>query len=119
MWASLPQHARAAIMGAGRWNLPSAYGPEPYPITRGLIKDGRNHLLLGATIRTYSETVVLQGAKDPDVPLRHTLEMMNFLACDPVTLTIIADGDHRLSRPQDIALLCEAVDRVLAAHAPP
>jgi len=119
MWASLPHEAKAAITSAGRWDLPSAYSPEPYPITRNLIEDGRKHLLLGATIRTFCHTVVLQGAKDSDVPLSHTLETMKFVTSDPITLTIVADGDHRLSRPQDIATLCEALDRVRLSHPPP
>lgn len=112
MWAAFPEAVKARILGEGRWDLPSAYGLEPTPITRGLIEDGRGHLLLGAPIRTFCPTIVLQGADDPDVPLAHTLETMKFFASDPVTLMIVADGDHRLSRPQDIALLCDALDRV-------
>ena len=112
MWDAFPEAVKAEILNEGRWDLPSAYGLESTPVTRGLIDDGRRHLLLGAPIRTFCPTVVLQGAADPDVPLAHTLETMKFFACDPVTLTVVADGDHRLSRPQDIALLCDALDRV-------
>ena len=52
---------------------------------------------------------ILQGMADPDVPWRHALTLVEHLSADPVTLTFIADGDHRLSRPQDIALLIATV----------
>ena len=48
--------------------------------------------------------------RDPDVPYRHALTLVEHMAGDPVTLTLIKEGDHRLSRPQDLALIFEAVD---------
>ena len=92
------------------WERPSAYSGEPYRITRALIEDGRRHLLLGATVRSHCPTRILQGMRDEEVPFRHTLTLVEHMAADPVTLTLIKDGDHRLSRPQDLALLLEAVD---------
>jgi len=81
-----------------------------HQIARGLIEDGRRHLLFGATIRSYCPTRILQGMRDPDVPYRHALDLVEHMAGDPVTLTLIKDGDHRLSRPQDLALILEAID---------
>ena len=91
---------------------PSAYSPEPYPITRALIEDGRNHLLMGAPIRAHCPVHILQGMQDPDVPYKHALALVEHLAQDPVSLTLIKDGDHRLSREEDIARLIAAYDQI-------
>ena len=67
-------------MEHGRWALPSQYSADPYTFTRLLIEDGRKHLLLDGLIRTYAPTVIMQGAKDPDVPLEHTLRVVHAIA---------------------------------------
>ena len=64
-------------------------------------------------IRTRAPTVVLQGMQDPDVPYAHALALMERLGGDPATLTLIKDGDHRLSRPQDLELLFDALKRLI------
>ncbi len=110
MWARATEAERRAIVEKGVWERPSAYSDEPYPITRDLIEDGRRHLLLGQTVRSFCPTRILQGMRDEDVPYRHALTLTEHIAGDPVTLTLIKDGDHRLSRPQDLTLLCEAID---------
>jgi pimeloyl-ACP methyl ester carboxylesterase len=110
IWANAPAEARRAILEDGAWARPSLYSADPYPITRALIEDGRRHLLLGGTIRTYGPTHILQGMRDEDVPYRHALTLVEHIAGDPVTLTLVKDGDHRLSRPQDIALLLSAIE---------
>ncbi len=110
IWASAPAEARRAILKRGAWARPSLYSAEPYPITRALIEDGRRHLLLGGTIRTFCAARILQGRRDEDVPHRHALTLVEHIAGDPVTLTLVKDGDHRLSRPQDIALLISAIE---------
>ncbi len=110
LWPRLPEEARTAIMRDGRYERASAYAPEPYVYTRALIEDGRKHLLLGGNVRSYAPVRILQGMKDPDVPYAHALTLVEHMAMDPVTLTLIRDGDHRLSRDEDIALLIEAVE---------
>ena len=112
IWAKAPEEARRAIMEQGVWRRPSAYSSEPDCFTRALIEDGRKHLLLGAIIRTHAPTIVLQGMQDPDVPFSHALALMQRLGGDPATLTLIRDGDHRLSRPQDLELLFDALARM-------
>ena len=112
MWAELDAAARAKLMEKGVWGRPSDYAPEPTPITRRLIEDGRRHLLFGGMIRTHAPVYILQGMADPDVPWRHALRLVEHMSADPVTLSFIADGDHRLSRPQDLAQLAAAVDLV-------
>lgn len=112
MWANFPPEVRRAIETEGVWHRPSPYSDAPYPITRALIEDGRRHLLLGQTVRSHCPVRILQGMRDEDVPYRHALTLIEHMAGDPVTLTLVKDGDHRLSRPQDLALLFEAVDAI-------
>jgi pimeloyl-ACP methyl ester carboxylesterase len=112
IWPELDAAARAELMEKGVWARPSDYAPEPTPITRRLIEDGRRHLLFGGMIRTHAPVHILQGMADPDVPWRHALRLVEHMSADPVTLSFIADGDHRLSRPQDLAQLAAAVDLV-------
>ena len=112
IWARAPDEGRRAIQDDGVWRRASAYSQEPDLITRELIEDGRKHLMLDHVIRTHCPTVVLQGMRDEDVPYTHALALMERLAADPATLTLVKDGDHRLSRPQDLQLLFEAVDRL-------
>uniref|UniRef100_Q07UC4 Palmitoyl-protein thioesterase ABHD10, mitochondrial n=1 Tax=Rhodopseudomonas palustris (strain BisA53) TaxID=316055 RepID=Q07UC4_RHOP5 len=104
MWNGFSPAIRAQIETTGQWLRPSDYG-EPYPITKALIEDGRNHLLLGSAIELGCPVRILQGRQDADVPWRHAFALTDRLPCDDVVLTMIQDGDHRLSRPQDIARL--------------
>ena len=114
MWAQMPDAIRRAILDEGVWLRPSDYAPEPTPVTRALIEDGRRHLLFGGEIRTGCPVHILQGMKDPDVPWRHALKLVEHLGGDPVVLTLIRDGDHRLSTPEDIRRLQAAVAAVTA-----
>jgi pimeloyl-ACP methyl ester carboxylesterase len=109
MWKKFPDAIKREIEDKGSWLRPSAYGEEPYPITKGLIEDARKHLLLGGMIETGCPVHILQGVKDPDVPWRHARELLARFARDDVVLTLIKDGDHRLSRPEDIERLIAAV----------
>ncbi len=108
MWKAFSPEARQEIESKGVWLRPSEYG-EPYPITRGLIEEGRKHLLLGSAIDVGCPVHILQGGQDPDVPWRHAFALAHRLPAEDVVLTMIQDGDHRLSRPQDIARIIAAV----------
>jgi pimeloyl-ACP methyl ester carboxylesterase len=108
MWKGFSPEVRHQIETTGLWLRPSEYG-DPYPITRQLIEEGRKHLLLGSAIEVGCPVRILQGAKDPDVPWRHAFALAHRLPADDVVLTMIQDGDHRLSRPQDIARIIAAV----------
>ena len=112
MWPALGAAAKRAIETDGIYLSPSDYSPEPVPITRALIEDGRRHLMLGGAIRSHAPVHILQGMRDPDVPWRHAMVLTEHLAEDPVVVTLIKDGDHRLSRPQDIARLLAAVSGI-------
>jgi pimeloyl-ACP methyl ester carboxylesterase len=111
MWKRFSPQARQDIETRGVWLRPSEYG-EPYPITRALIEEGRRHLLLGSAIEVGCAVRILQGAQDPDVPWRHAFALAHRLPADDVVLTMIQDGDHRLSRPQDIARIIAAVAEI-------
>ena len=110
MWKGFSPEIRREIETKGAWLRPSQYGDgTPYPITRALIEEGRNHLLLGSSIEVGCPVRILQGGQDPDVPWRHAFTLAQRLPADDVVLTMIQDGDHRLSRPQDIARIIAAV----------
>ncbi len=105
----LPPEARQQLEKEGVWMRASAYAATPYPITRRLIEEGRRHLILGETIRTHCPVHILQGMRDEDVPWQHAMTLVEHLAGDPVTLTLIKDGDHRLSREEDLERLQQAI----------
>jgi len=109
MWQRFPAAVKREIEEKGVWLRPSEYSEGPYPITRGLIEDGRNHLLLGGMIETGCPVRILQGVLDPDVPWQHAVDLTSHLAQDDVVLTLVKDGDHRLSRAEDIERLIRAV----------
>jgi len=109
MWKRFPPAIKRELEETGVWARQSDYSPEPYPVTRQLIEEGRNHLLLGGMIETGCPVRILQGVEDPDVPWRHAVELVSRLASDDVVLTLVKDGDHRLSRPEDIERLIRAV----------
>src|SRR5690349_6521933 len=111
MWKGFAPEVREEIMTKGVWHRPSQYG-DPYPITRALIEEGRSHLLLGSAIEVGCPVRILQGAQDPDVPWQHAFALAHRLPSDDVVLTMIQDGDHRLSRPQDIARIIAAVAEI-------
>jgi pimeloyl-ACP methyl ester carboxylesterase len=109
MWKHFPEAVKREIEDEGLWLRPSEYGEGPYPITKSLIEDGRKHLMLGGLIEPGCPVHILQGVQDPDVPWRHAVELVSRFARDDVVLTLIKDGDHRLSRPEDIERLLAAV----------
>jgi hypothetical protein len=109
MWKHFTPEIKRDLEEKGVWQRPSEYSPEPYLVTRQLIEEGRHHLLLGGMIETGCPVRILQGVLDPDVPWRHAVELVSRLASDDVVLTLVKDGDHRLSRPEDIERLIRAV----------
>jgi pimeloyl-ACP methyl ester carboxylesterase len=93
----------------GFFEEPSDYSAEPYIYTRALIEDGRNNRVMTGPIDTHCPVHILQGLADADVPASHALKLVSLLPADDVTLSLIPDGDHRLSRPQDLDMLLRAV----------
>lgn len=96
----------------GLWMAPSDYG-EPYAITKRFLDEGRDWLILKDWVEIDAPVRILQGGRDPDVPWGHALELAERLRSDDVVFTLIKDGDHRLSRDQDIARLVATVREVV------
>jgi len=112
MWDAMTFEERRRLMEHGVIHAPSQYG-EPYPITRKLIEDGRNHLLLGGPIALDCKVRLLHGQRDPDVPWETSLRIAERATGEDVRIVLVKDGDHRLSRPQDLALLCATLRDIL------
>lgn len=110
MWPKFSDAERDTILSDGRLVQPSPYDPEPTIITRDLIEEGKNHLILDGLIETACPVRILQGVADPDVPHTHALKLMDALAGEDVVMTLIKDGDHRLSRDEDLATLVRVLD---------
>jgi pimeloyl-ACP methyl ester carboxylesterase len=114
MWKNFSEEVKKEIEAKGQWQRPSAYGDDPYPITKALIEDGRKHLIMGKPVQVKCPVRILQGVLDPDVPWQHAMKLVSCLAQDDVTMTLVKDGDHRLSRPEDIERLLKTVDELAA-----
>lgn len=107
---------RDVLAEKGYFEEPSAYSPAPNIYTRNLIEDGRANQVLTGIIETGCPVRILQGMQDRDVPHAHAMKLLEHLPTDDVVLTLIRDGDHRLSRPQDLDRMLEAVAAFAVAH---
>jgi len=115
----MTKKARAALTRDGLVHEPSSYSDEPYVITRALIEDGDRHLIGDRLIEVGCPVVILQGIADKEVPWRHSASLVERLASDDVVLTLVKDGDHRLSRPEDLERIGGALASLVAdARAP-
>lgn len=97
----------------GYFEEPSEYSPEPNVYTKALFDDGRANRVMTGLIDTHCPVHILQGMADPDVPYHHALRLVEHLPADDVTLSLIRDGDHRLSRPQDLAMIISALEGLI------
>jgi len=111
MWKAFPPDARKALMTDGVFLRPSLYG-DPYPITRALIEDGRSHLLAARPFDPGRPVHIVQGLMDPDVPWQHAEALLGLLSGGWAEMTKVPDGEHRLSRPQDLALMFDVLERL-------
>jgi pimeloyl-ACP methyl ester carboxylesterase len=112
MWAAMAPAERATLLRDGVLRVPSQYG-EPYAITRALIEDGRNRLVLNWPIAIDCPIRLLHGQRDPDVPWETALRIAERVTSEDVRITLVKDGDHRLSRAQDLALLQQVLGALL------
>ena len=116
MWDAMASSERAALLRDGFLDVPSAYGPTQQ-VTRALIEDGRRHLLLGGRIALRVPVRLLQGQADPDVPWETALALAAAIEGADIRIVLVKDGDHRLSRPADLALLTGLVGGLLGVGA--
>ena len=115
MWRRFSSEIRQTIMKDGVWLRPSQYG-DAYPITRNLIEDGRQNLIGTATWDPGRPVHIIHGRLDPDVPFSHSERLLKILQGTTVTLTEVPEGEHRLSRPQDLELLISIVNKATAVN---
>jgi len=113
IWNRLTDDERDRLMREGRLEEPSAYSDQPTIITRALIEEGRRHLLLSAPIGIRCPVRLLHGMADPDVPHRLSLDLAERIVGENVRVTLIKDGDHRLSRAEDLALLGKTLEDLI------
>ena len=122
VWKRLGPAERQELLDQGELLHSSAYEEGPIPFTRRLVEEGRDHLLLRAPIGIRRPVHLLHGMKDPDVPYETSLSLSRRLPETDVVVELIEDGDHRLSRDQDLARLMTALDglteRVRASGSP-
>ena len=113
---NLTDAQRHELAEKGYFEEPSAYSPAPNIYTRKLIEDGRANQVLTGIIETGCPVHILQGMQDRDVPHAHAMKLVEHLPADDVVLTLIRDGDHRLSRPQDLERMLDAITALAAPH---
>ena len=99
----------------GYMEEPSEYSDEPNIFTKALFDDGDKNRVMQGMIETGCPVHILQGMNDPDVPYQHAMNLVTHLPNENVSMTLIKDGDHRLSREEDIALLLRTVETLINA----
>lgn len=109
---NLTEKERHSLDTKGFFEVESEFGIEPY--SKALIDDGKNNIVMTRLIDPGCPVHIIQGMQDQSVPYQHTMTLMEHLPLNDVTLTLVHDGDHRLSRPQDLALLGRTVEGFLA-----
>ena len=112
MWESMTPAERATLQRDGVLYVPSQYG-DPTPITRGLIEDGARHLVLTGRIPIHCPVRLLHGQADPDVPWEISVTIAEQVETPDARVILVKDGDHRLSRPADLALLTRTIAALL------
>lgn len=113
MWAEFSEAEREALMAQGQLALPSEYD-EPYIITRKLIEDGRNHLVLRSPLQLNAPVRLLQGSADIDVLPAVAQRLFDHLQGDDIRLTIVKGSDHRFSGDAELALIAETIEAIIA-----
>lgn len=116
MWEKMSEKTRGLVETEGVYYAPSDY-EDPYPITKILIEEGRNHLLAEGNVEVGAPIRILQGMRDEDVPWQHASALVDLLSGDDVELTLVKNGDHRLSRPEDLQRLVRTIETLIDSPA--
>lgn len=112
MWEAMAPGERKLLLAEGQILVPNPYGG-PYPVTRALVEEGRRHLLLRDAIALDCPVRLLHGQADREVPWETSLRIAARLRGGDVRLCLVKDGDHRLSRPEDLLLLEQTLAALL------
>lgn len=115
MWDGFDADQRAEILQNGQIALPSDYSDEPYIITKKLIEDGRNQLVLRTPLPMPFPVRLLQGTADADVDMSVALRLLDHAEGDDIRLTLVKGADHRFSDEACLALIVSSVEDVLRA----
>jgi pimeloyl-ACP methyl ester carboxylesterase len=115
IWHDLPPEAKMMLETDGVVYERSEYDDKPYPITMNLIHEARDHLRLRGEIAIDAPVRLLHGMLDADVPWKRSLMLAEKLRTPDVRVVLVKDGDHRLSREQDLALLTRTVEELITA----
>jgi pimeloyl-ACP methyl ester carboxylesterase len=113
IWDAMDATAKAELQKNGVYSLNSEYGEEPYPISYELITEGRKHLLLDKKIDINCPVRLIHGLLDKDVPHELSIKLSQQLTSENLCVNLIAEGDHRMSKPEDIELLCENLEELM------
>jgi len=113
LWARWDDATRARLVAEGRVTEPSEYDPAGSVYTRALIEDGRQRLRLRGPIGFAGPVRLLHGQNDHAVPWQTSLRLAERLESSDVQVILVKDGDHRLSRPADLALLARTLAPLL------
>ena len=105
MWARFTEDQRRRLMEKGEVALPSEYSDEPYIITRRLIEDGRDHLVLRTPLDLPMPVRLLQGTADADVDVSVALRLLAHVGSSDARLTLVKDADHRFSGESELRLI--------------
>ncbi|MCB2095827.1 MAG: alpha/beta hydrolase [Rhodobacteraceae bacterium] len=112
MWAGFSASERADLMETGRVEMPSDYSDEPYVITRHLIEEGRDHLVLRTPLDLPFPVRMLQGTADADVPVATATRLLDHATGPDLRLTLVKGADHRFSTPDCLKLIVLSVQKV-------
>lgn len=109
IWERLNDEQKGVLQREGVYYAPSCYGEEPYPITLKLIEEARNHLLLDREIKLDIPVRLLHGTNDEDVPWQVSTTLLQLISSHDTALTLVKNGNHRLSEPAQLNMMCDAV----------
>lgn len=112
IWNKLNDEQKTQLRSDGVYHAPSCYGDDPYPITLKLIEEARNHLLLSKTIDLNIPIRLIHGTKDQDVPYATSKTLADRITGKDKKITLIEGGDHRLSEPQQLDIICKSVQEL-------
>ena len=113
MWKGFSADQKAQLIDRGHIALPSDYSEEPYLITRKLIEDGRNNLVLRSPLHLPFPVRLLQGTDDTDVPPQVALRLLDHAISPDIRLTLFKGADHRFSTPQCLHAITRAIQDLL------
>ncbi|MCI5050294.1 MAG: alpha/beta hydrolase [Rickettsiales bacterium] len=115
LWEQMTDEQKQELEEKGVFYAPSCYGDDPYPISKTLIEDGRNQMLLDQPINIDMPVRLIHGCQDPDVPWQLSTQLSDQLTSNDVEISLVKNGDHRMSSPEQIALLLQTI-KTLRKH---